>query len=112
MTTIFERVTTALTPLNVPFALDPYLGTLPDIYLTYLLVDDGAEQHADDDETARRYIVQVSVRSMTGLAALPDVDGAMKAAGFQKRNGRQLPKDPDTGHYGLAKDYVYLETVP
>jgi hypothetical protein len=36
------------------------------------------------------------------------VDTAMLAAGFEKGRERQLPQDPATGHYGLAKEYNYL----
>ena len=52
MTTIFERITTALNTLSpaVPFALAPYktTGELPDLYLAYQLVDGLPEVHADD----------------------------------------------------------------
>lgn len=114
MTTIFERVTTALNTLSpvVPFALAPYKSTtdLPDKYLAYQVFDSPPEQHADDDITEQSYYVQVTIWSRSGLVSIPDVDGVMKTAGFQLRNkGRQLPQDQETGHYGLAKDYVYLE---
>jgi hypothetical protein len=53
--------------------------------------------------------VQVTAWSRAGLASLPNVDAAMLAAGFFKRDQRQVPQDRETGHYGLATDYVYLE---
>jgi hypothetical protein len=112
MTTIFERVTTALNTLSpaVPFALAPYEGaTLPDTFIAFQLIDSPPEDHADNVEIARSYLVQVSIYSKTGLVSLPNVDAAMVAAGFAKGPMRQLPKDQATGHYGLAKDYVYLE---
>ncbi|GEM_PF-977444 len=114
MTTIFERVSNALGTIlpAVPFSLDPYLssdGNLPDTFLVYLLVDGSPEQHADDAEQERGYLVQVSIYSRSGLAALPDVDGVMTAAGFQIGSEHQLPKDQETGHFGLAKEYVYLD---
>jgi hypothetical protein len=111
MTTIYERVTTALGTLSpaVPFALAPYKATtLPPTYLAYQLIAGSPEQTADDAETERSYLIQVSIFSHAGLVSLPDVDSAMLAAGFVKSNERQLPQDPQTGHYGLAKDYVYL----
>jgi hypothetical protein len=52
--------------------------------------------------------VQVSIWDTTGLVALPNVDTAMKNQGFQKANERQLAKDQQTGHFGIAKDYTYL----
>ncbi len=111
MTTIFERVETALGTITpaVPFAMAPYEGTLPDQYVVHQLITSPAEEHADNVETARSYTVQVTIWSKSGLVAIPDVDTAMIAAGFFKSDERQLPKDPDSGHYGLAKDFVYLE---
>ncbi len=114
MTSIFARVSTALAALTpaVPYALAPYLsadGTLPDTFLAYQLIASPAEQHADDAETQRSYLIQVSIYSRSGLDSLPNVDGAMTAAGFQPGDFLQLPKDPESGHFGLAKDYHYLE---
>lgn len=112
MTTIFERVTTALNTISpaVPFSLAPYksTATLPDQYMAYQLIISQNEQQADDAETERSYLVQVSIFSRTGLVSLPDVDTAMLAAGFEKSRERQLPQDPQTGHHGLAKEYTYL----
>ncbi len=114
--TIFERVHTALSTLGVPFANQRYrtdTGTsLPDPHITYSLVSSAARQHADDDETARSHRVQVNVFSRTGLVTLPDIDGAMKAAGFVPAGKRQLPSEPDSDWFGLAQDYVYLEDLP
>lgn len=112
MTTIFERVESALGTISpaVPFSLAPYksTGALPDQYLAHQLVDGSPEQHADDSETERSYLVQVSIFSRTGLVSLPDVDTAMLAAGFEKGRERPLPQDPQTGHYGLAKEYTFI----
>jgi hypothetical protein len=112
MTTIFERVETALGTLSpaVPFAMAPYksTGALPDQYITHQLLPSEAAQHADDAETERTYTIQVSIFSRAGLVSLPNVDAAMLAAGFVKSTERQLPQDQATGHYGLAVDYVYL----
>lgn len=113
MTTIFERTSTALATLSpaIPYAMAPYKGDpLPDTYIVYQLIPSSAVQHADDEETEREYNMQVTVWDVNGLVSLPDVDTAMKAAGFMKSDQRQLPQDPNTGHYGLATDYVYLET--
>lgn len=113
MTTIFERVETALSTISpaVPFSLAPYKSTttFPDQYMTHQLIVGTPEDHADNAEIARSHLVQVTIWSKTGLASLPNVDTAMLAAGFQKSNERQLPQDRESGHYGLAKDYVYLE---
>lgn len=115
MTTIFERVTTALNTLSpaIPFALAPYKSTttLPATYIAFQLIDGAPEQHADNVEVARSYLVQVTVWSSSGLAVIPNVDAVMLTAGFQKSNERQLPQDQESGHYGLAKDYVYSESA-
>ena len=113
MTTIFERVNTALSSLSpaVPFAMDVYESNaaLPDLYLTYTVYDSRTEYHADNRELARDYYVQVSFFCRAGLVSLPDVDAAMKAQGFVKYSGRQIPKNQQSGHYGFAQDYVFTE---
>lgn len=114
MTTIFERVSTALGTISpaVAYSLAPYKSTtLPDQYVTFQLINGSPEQHADDAETQRSYLVQVTIWSRSGLVSVPDVSAAMVAAGFQKSTERQLPQDRETGHYGLAKDFVYHEGV-
>lgn len=115
MTTIFERVNTALSTLSpaIPFGMKPYkdLGAaLPDTFIDYQLVSGFPEQHADNAETERSYTVQVTIWNTGGLVVLPDVNGAMLAQGFQRSAERPLPQDPQTGHYGLARDYTYLES--
>ena len=115
MTTIFERVSTALTSLSpaISFAQGAYLTSnnadLPDTFIVYQLISGVPEQHADDAETQRTYRVQVSIYSRSGLVSLPSVDAAMLAASFTKGPERQLPFDRETRHFGLAKDYYYLE---
>jgi len=115
MTTIFERVKTALGNLSpaIPYALGQRLtatgAELPDTFIVYLLVSGDPEQHADDAETQRTYQVQVSIYARGGLVTLPDVDAAMLAQGFTQGPERQLLYDKETRHFGLAKDYFYLE---
>ena len=108
---IFERVNNALASLNpaIPFAMDVYLSTeLPDTFIVYSLISGVGAQHADNAETVRSYRVQVSIMDRDGLADLPDVDSVMTTAGFQLGPERALPKDDDTSHYGLAKDYIFV----
>src|SRR5574340_829954 len=110
MTTIYERTATALSTLtpSIPYALDVYLksdsGELPDTYIAYSLIDGSPIQSADGNETLREYVMQISIFSRAGLASLPNVDAAMKAAGFVKGSERQLPRDAETRHFGLARD--------
>jgi hypothetical protein len=112
MATIFERVETALGTISpaVPFALAPYKDTLPDAYITHQLLPSSAAQHADNVESERLFTVQISMWSKAGIPSESSVDTAMLAAGFQKGDIRQLPQDQQTDHYGLAIEYVYLET--
>jgi hypothetical protein len=86
-------------------------GDLPDSYLIYFVVDVSPVQHADDQETIRGWLVQVSVYSRAGLAGLPDVIGAMTTAGFTFVAGRQLDYDIETRHYGIAFDFEYTEDL-
>lgn len=111
MTTIFEQVEDVLDTLTgVSYGMGTYLctGELPDRYMVYTLIDGVPSQHADDAETQRTYRVQVDIYDRAGLANLPDVDTAMLAAGFTKGPERGLPRDNDSGHYGLSKDYFKL----
>jgi len=112
MTTIFERVEAALAAVSPPlnYALAPYKGALPDAFVTHQLIISPAEQHADNTEVERSYLVQITIWDKAGVPSTTNVDTAMLAAGFQKSNVRQLPQDPQTHHYGLAVEYVYFET--
>lgn len=115
MTTIYERTATALGTISpaIPYALDVYLtqsgGDLPDTFLVYSLITGDPVAHADNAETHRSYLIQISIFSRAGLVSIPDVNTAMIAAGFIKSSERQLPYDPETRHFGLAKDFIYLE---
>ena len=111
--TIWERTLAALTPLGLPMAANVYIAAtgnaLPDTYLVYFLVSSPPEQHADDAETLRSYNMQVSYYARAGLAGMPNIDGAMTAAGFARGPQTELPYNQLTRHFGLALEYVYLE---
>jgi hypothetical protein len=115
MTTIFERVATALSSLSptVPFANGRYLtasgADLPDTYISFFLLPSNPLQHADNRETLREYVIQISVFSRAGLVTLPGVNAVMLAAGFVKGQERQLETDQKTNHFGMATDYSYFE---
>jgi hypothetical protein len=115
MTTIFERTKSALVSLSpaIPYALGQYLtarsADLPDTFIVYTLISGVPEQHAENAETQRGYRVQISIYARGGLVTLPNMDTAMLAQGFIKGPERQLPYDPETRHFGLAKDYFYLQ---
>lgn len=111
--TIFERVAGALATLGVPYANQRYQVStgepLPDTYITYFLVSSTGMQYADNLERSRSGRIQVNVFSRNGLVNLPDVDAAMRAAGFLVAGKRQLPEDPQSGYFGLGQDYTFLE---
>lgn len=112
MTTIFERVETALGTISPAetFALAPYKGALPTRLIVHQLIASPPEQHADGVETERSYLVQITIWDKAGIPSESGVDAAMLAAGFQKSDVRQMPQDAQTHHYGLAIDYMYLES--
>jgi len=113
MTTVFERVSTALTTLSVPFGNQVYIpasgADLPDVFLVYTLITSPTELHADNAEALRSNRVQVSIYSRSGLVSIPDVDGAMTAAGFMRAARYQLSYSRETKHFGLAADYIEIE---
>lgn len=114
MTTIWERSNDALEPLNVPFAASKLRidsgEQYPDLFMVYFLVSSPPRQHADNKETMRDYTMQVNTFSRDGLINLPDVDGAMMAAGFTKGVVREIPLDEETGHFGLGTEYHFSES--
>lgn len=112
MTTVFERTATALGTVSpaINYSLAPYKGTLPSAFVAYQLVNSPAEQHADGAETERSYTMQLSFWDTADIPSTVNVDAAMKTAGFHKGDVRQLPQDPGTHHYGLAVEYVYIES--
>ena len=114
MTTIWEKTCEALETLDVPFAANRYQAdsenVYPDTFLVYQQISSAPDQFADDEETERSYRMQVTVFSRDGLINLPDVDGAMKAAGFTKGGVVEIPLDAETGHFGLATDFFYSES--
>jgi hypothetical protein len=113
MTTIWERTNSALTPLGVTMAegilLMPSGQELPDLFLTYILVDDVPNQFADNKEQAKASRVQVSCFCRNGLINLPDITGAMISVGFIRSNTTEIPYNQETRHFGLALEFVYQE---
>lgn len=108
--TIWERVEDALTSIGVPYKADVYVpssgGALPAAYIVYFLVSSPPIQHADDVEKLRMYRVQVSYYSKTGMVGMPGIKAAMVAAGFMPGPMTTIPYNQQTGHYGLALEYV------
>ena len=109
MTDIYTLTQTALNTLTgVPSGMDIQLSTLPDLYIVWDLITGAPAQHAGDVETERFYRVQVNIYTIGDFDSLPNVDGAMIAAGFARGGERPLPYTQDSRHHGLAKDYTIL----
>lgn len=113
-TTIWEKVEDALDSLSTPFKADVYLpeagGALPNAFMTYSLVSSVPLQHANGAETERMYRVQVSYYSKSGLLSMPDINGVMVTAGFMAGPKTSIAYNQQTGHYGLALEFVYEES--
>ncbi|PKN87784.1 MAG: hypothetical protein CVU46_03125 [Chloroflexi bacterium HGW-Chloroflexi-8] len=111
--TIWERVVSALTSLSVTMAANVLIvaseAERPAEYLVYSVVTSPAEQFADNAETARSWLVQISYYNRAGLATMPYISGAMAAAGFMPSAQRELPYNQQTRHFGYALDFVYAE---
>jgi hypothetical protein len=114
MASIWEITEDALDGLGLPLAANtmimPSGQELPDQYLVYQLISNPPQLHADDLETLRSYRMQVSFYSRTGLATTPaQVETAMLAAGFTRIEGRELPYNLQTRHFGVSMDFNFLE---
>jgi hypothetical protein len=57
----------------------------------------------------RCWRVQISYYNRSGLAGMPDIDGAMTSAGFERGGVRELPYNQQTRHFGLALEFIYTE---
>jgi hypothetical protein len=114
MSSIWEKAAAALATLTpLPVSEGQKLvasgAELPDAFATFFLVTSASVLDADDVEKLRIYTIQVSYFNRAGLAAVPDIAGAMVAAGFTRGPEREIPYDQVTRHYGLAADYNYFE---
>jgi hypothetical protein len=57
----------------------------------------------------RQYRIQVNCFKRGGLNNLPDIQTAMANAGFIRTNRYTLGFHEETGHFGLAFEYVFKE---
>lgn len=112
--TIHAQVKTALSTLSIPvYANSLVLATgteIPEEFCTYFLLASTPAENADDAETARLKVIQISYFNKAGLETIPDIVGLMEAAGFIRGPETELPLDEKSGHYGLAMEFDYLES--
>lgn len=110
--TIWERIQDALEDLGVPMKDNFYPGSgsqLPNVFIIYLLITGDPVEFFDDEETDRRYHIQITYYNRDGLAAMPDIVGSMLTAGFTHGPDRELPFNLETRHFGLALEFWYTE---
>lgn len=109
--TIWEIVDLALSGIGVPYAANSMVlktgDDLPDVFAVYQLISSPPVLHAENLEYMRSYRIQVSVYSRNGLANLPNVTTLMVSAGFTRGPITELPYNGETGHFGLALEFVY-----
>jgi hypothetical protein len=111
---IWERARAALVGIGLPVAANTIVvasgSDYPDQYLVYQMISNPPLLHGDDVELVRRYRMQVNFFSRTGLDSIPaQIETAMLAAGFTRLEGREIPYNQDTRHFGLSMDFNYLE---
>jgi hypothetical protein len=113
MSSIYAVVNTALETLGLPVEAnvdrDPDTVQLPDVFLVFYLIDDSPFEHADDEDVSRFVQVGVNYFDRDGLDEMPDIDQAMKAAGFLSSSKRELPYSRETGHFGMNCTYKKVE---
>jgi len=111
--TIWARVKAALDGLGLPTGnMRLFLASdkpLPARYLTYQVIVTSPEWHVDDKEVIRSYLVQINCWSQDGFENFPNVEGAMRAAGFYFQAARDMAFEDKTGHYGQSMDFEFYE---
>lgn len=111
MTTIWQRVTDALSGLGIPVhnaRLIAEAAELPEKYITFQVIAAAPEDFVDDREISRNHLVQLNMWSTPGFESFPDVEAAMSAAGFAFQAERDMDR-AETGHYGQSKDFLFVE---
>ncbi|MEN6522842.1 MAG: hypothetical protein ABFD14_03870 [Anaerolineaceae bacterium] len=116
--TIWERVAASLSSLQIPVSEGINLQATsanpptekPAAFAVYSLISSPPEQFADNAETMRSYRVQVSYYSRSGLVGMPDIKTLMTTAGFMPGPITEIPYDPSDGYFGLALEYVFVES--
>lgn len=116
MTDIYSVTYAALSAIGHPVREHGTYGageTLPQTFITYQLIGSPNSSHADNLPTSTTYRVQVNVYSRDP-AITQAADGMLRAAlmpaGFLRMDGRGLPFDHTTGHYGYTCDYRYYDS--
>lgn len=95
---INKDILSALSDIEIPVKFQTYTGKA-DTYITFFTYLDKAEQHADDQETATGYYIQIDVWSKSDYTEIvKDVHQHMVNANFTKLNFYDL-YESDTKTY-------------
>ena len=82
--------------------------SLPETFITYLVIGSPNESHYDNVPNSTTYRVQVTLYSKKPSivqSANSNIKDLMLPAGFIRITGRSLPYDASTGHYAWTQDY-------
>ena len=115
MTDVYSVIYDTLISIGYPVREQGTYGQnekLPETHITYFVIDQANESHADNAPTSRTTKARVFLYSRKpAIAQQADsvLKAAMLAAGFLRAGGRPLPFDKDTGHYGYVSTYNYFE---
>lgn len=115
MSTIWERLDSALTPLGLPFGANGWMPAtgvnIPAQYLVYFEIAGVGKQFADNLEKIRLHHIQISYYSNTGISAanIAALNGAMQTAGFIKGPTNDLPYNSDDRMFGWLSEWNFLE---
>jgi hypothetical protein len=108
---IYSTISTALSTLNYTLREQGAFKsneTLPETFITYLIVTSPNETHYDNEPQSTTYRVQVTLYSKKPSivqGADISIKNVMIPAGFLRQSGRSLPFDEKTGHYAWTCDY-------
>lgn len=109
--TVWELTDLALSGIGVPYAANSMVlktgDDLPDVFIVYQLISSPPIAHAENIEIMRYYRMQLSIFSRNGLANIPNVTARMVSAGFTRGPITELPYNGETGHFGLAFEFIY-----
>jgi len=113
----YDKIYEALSPSGYPIREQGSYGpseTLPDILITYQILDQPETAHADNTAHAMMSYVRIVVYS-TDPVVVQSANQLLKTLlipeGFLRAGGRGLPFNGDTGQYGYVSEYRIYEEV-
>lgn len=113
LSNIYNKITTTLTSLGYTIREQGSFKsgeTLPETFITFLIIESPDDTHYDNEPQSTMYRVQVTLYSKKPSivqSANETIKALMLPAGFLRVSGRSLPYDASTGHYAWTQDYKY-----